>query len=184
MVGSLAHLIKGPDVLIDSVGICLQAGLDIHAVIVGDGTYRAKMEARCRARGLQDKVKFTGQLSSAGEVRNQLDQADLFVLPSRTEGLPRAMLEAMARGLPCIGTTVGGIPELLLPEDLVAPGDANALAQKIMGVSADATRLARMSIQSLHSSQAYRGSEVAKRRASYCYALRQATAEWITQHRQ
>jgi glycosyltransferase involved in cell wall biosynthesis len=182
MVGSLAHLIKGPDVLIDSVGICLQAGLEIHAAIIGDGAYREKMEARCRALGLQDKVKFTGQVSSAEEVRNQLDQTDLFVLPSITEGMPRAMLEAMARGVPCIGTAVGGIPELLPPEDLVPPGDAAGLAQKIMEVAANPERLARMSTRGLHTSQAYSSSEVAKRRSSYCRALKQATIEWITEH--
>lgn len=184
MVGSLANLIKRPDVFIDSVGMCLQAGLELRAAIVGDGKCRARLEARCQTAGLQDKVRFTGQLSSATEVRNELDQADLFVLPSETEGLPRAMLEAMARGLPCIGTAVGGIPELLPPEDLVAPGNAKALARKILEAAADPQRLADMSARGLETSQAYRSVEVAKRRAGYCQALRQATAAWTEQRRQ
>jgi glycosyltransferase involved in cell wall biosynthesis len=94
-------------VFLDSVGICLRAGLDVRAAIVGDGVFRPRMEARSRALGLQNQVRFTGQLSTVAEVRQQLDEADLFVLPSKTEGLPRAMLEAMARALPCIGTAVG-----------------------------------------------------------------------------
>jgi glycosyltransferase involved in cell wall biosynthesis len=180
MVGSLANLIKRPDVLIDSVGICLQAGLEVQAVIVGDGKCRAKMEARCRTMGLQDKVGFTGQLSSAGEVRHQLDQADLFVLSSETEGMPRAMLEAMARGLPCIGTAVGGIPELLSPGELVVAGDAHALARKILEVSADPERLARMSRGCLETAQAYRDVEVSQRRNAYCDALRRGTERWLS----
>jgi len=59
--------------------------------------------------------------------------------------MPRAMIEAMARGLPCIGSAVGGIPELLSSEDLVSRGDAGALALKIMEVVSQPDRMTRMS---------------------------------------
>ena len=69
-----------------------------------------------KAKALRDRVRFRGQLTTPVDVRAELDRADLFVLPSRQEGLPRAMIEAMARALPCIGSSVGGIPELLQPK--------------------------------------------------------------------
>src|SRR5205809_1714074 len=118
-------------------------------VIVGSGGYQAQLEARAAALGIGTRVQFRGQLAAAEAVRAELDRADLFVLPSRQEGLPRAMIEAMARGLPCIGSTVGGIPELLAAEDMVPPNDASALARKIREVLADPSRLARMSVRNL-----------------------------------
>ena len=64
-------------------------------------------------------------------MRHYLDAADLFILSSRTEGLPRALVEAMARGLPCIGTDIGGIPELLERKALVPVNNSELLAKKI-----------------------------------------------------
>ena len=179
MVASLANLIKRPDVFLESIGICLRAGLDLRAAIVGDGVFRPKMEALSRNLELQNHVRFTGQLSMVADVRHQLDAADLFVLPSKTEGLPRAMLEAMARAVPCIGTTVGGIPELLPPADLVPTGDARQLAQKILEAAADPGRLARMSRRCFETAQAYRDVEIQRRRNTYCEALRRRTEDWL-----
>ncbi len=81
--------------------------------------------------GVADRVNFVGNMDSAQDVRDYLDTADLFLLPSRQEGLPRAMIEAMARGLPCIGTKIGGIPELLDESALVPVNDPKSLAEKI-----------------------------------------------------
>ena len=122
-MGTLEQLYKAPDVLLDAVGQCFRQGLDLELVWIGGGQYQQQLEARAKELGLSPRVRFLGQLPAGDAVRGELDRADLFVLPSRQEGLPRAMLEAMARGLPCIGSTVGGIPELLPAEDLVPPGD-------------------------------------------------------------
>ena len=181
LVGSLAHLIKGVDVLIDAAAICVRAGIDMYATIVGDGRYRPVMAARCQEAGLQDRISFKGQLSSAAEVVGELDQADLFVLPSWTEGLPRAMIEAMARAVPCIGTAVGGIPELLPAEDLIPPGDAAVLAQRIQEVSGDPERLARMSARNLEAARQYESGITRARREEYLRVLRQETAGWLRQ---
>jgi glycosyltransferase involved in cell wall biosynthesis len=178
-IGSLANLHKASDVLIDAMAALVRDGLDLRLVLVGDGKHRPELEARTAARGLGERVLFRGQLTAGPAVRAQLDQSDVFILPSRTEGLPRAMIEAMARALPCIGSQVGGIPELLPPEDLVPPGDVAILAQKIRAVVTDPARMARMSAHNLERARAYRDEVLQPRRLEFYRDVRAKTAAWL-----
>jgi glycosyltransferase involved in cell wall biosynthesis len=178
-VGSLSHYHKAPDILIMAVHACVQEGLDLRLVLVGDGKERRALEAMVAERGLKERVVFAGQLPAGEAVRARLDEADLFVLPSRTEGLPRAMIEAMARALPCIGSTAGGIPELLPPEDMVPPNEVGALAQKVREVLADPGRMQRMSARNLEQSRGYQEEILRGRRASFYQAVHRKTQEWL-----
>jgi glycosyltransferase involved in cell wall biosynthesis len=179
LVGTLAQLYKAPDVLIEAVGVCVHEGLNIELAFVGSGDYQAQLEARAAALGIGARVQFCGQLASTEAVRAKLDRADLFVLPSRQEGLPRAMIEAMARGLPCIGSSVGGIPELLAEEDMVPPNDASALARKICEVLADPSRLARMSVRNLAKAREYSLDVLTPRREEFYEHVRAQTEAWL-----
>lgn len=181
IVGSLNHFYKSQDVLIDAVGQCAREGLDVKLVIVGGGKYLEELKARAASQDLANRCIFTGQLTCGDEVIKQLDQADLFVLPSRQEGLPRAMLEAMARGLPCIGSTVGGIPELLAPEDLVPPNDVGALALKIKEVISDPRRLEAMSARNLAKAYEYRNEATREKRITFYRFVKDRTESWLLQ---
>jgi glycosyltransferase involved in cell wall biosynthesis len=178
-VASLAQLYKAPDVLIDAVALCVKGGVDLKLVIVGDGRYRPVLQRRARRLGLEGSVSFRGQLPAGLPICQELDHADLFVLASRTEGLPRAIIEAMARGLPCIGSLVGGIPELLPPEDLVAPGDARSLASKIREVVTDPERMARMSARNLEKARSYHEQRLQVRRLAFYRHVRHETEKWL-----
>ena len=179
-VGTMAQLYKAPDVLIDAVAACVQEGLDLKLTLIGDGKH-PELEARAKSLGLGERVSFLGQLSFGDAVMTQLDLADLFVLPSHQEGLPRAMVEAMARSLPCIGSTVGGIPELLPSEDLVPPGDVVALASKIREVVTDSERMARMSARNLETAKEYRDEVLRERRNQFYRYVREMTEAWLKQ---
>ncbi|HYI37228.1 MAG TPA: glycosyltransferase, partial [Thermoleophilaceae bacterium] len=100
--------------------------------IVGDGELRSDLERQTRELGLTDRVSFLGE-QPKHEVARLMREASLFVLPSLAENLPVVLIEAMASGLPSVATSVGGVPEMLGPEDgeLVEPGDAGALAAGI-----------------------------------------------------
>jgi glycosyltransferase involved in cell wall biosynthesis len=111
-------------------------------------------------------------------VQTELDHADLFIMPSRTEGLPRALLEAMARGLPCIGSAVGGIPELLPPEDLFPAGDPLALARKIQEVLADSAGMQRMATHNLKRASDYHETILRERRLAFYRFVREQTQAW------
>lgn len=94
----------------------------------GGGQHVDSLKDEARKRGLDEAVEVLGQVESSERLGEVLDEHDVFCLPSFSEGLPRAMVEAMARGLPAVGSTVGGIPELLPPEAVCEPGNAVDLA--------------------------------------------------------
>ena len=178
-VGSMDHLHKSMDVLLDAMAVCVQQGLDLRLELVGDGRHRPDLERRALQAGIGQRVCFAGQLSTSQVVRERLDQADLFVLPSRQEGLPRAMIEAMAMGLPCIGSTVGGIPELLPPEDLVPAGDTLALARMIKEVVTQPARMSAMSVRNLERARHYHIDALRQRRISVYSHLKCDTSAWL-----
>lgn len=181
-VGTLDVPYKGFDVLIDAVSKCVISGLDIQLVIVGDGRCRESLERHAQHCGVERIMKFAGRVSAGAGVRDELDHADLFVLASKTEGLPRAMIEAMARGLPCIGSAVGGIPELLGSEELVPRGDAMALALKINEVCADPHRMTLLSVENLAKARGYHDSILSSRRRQFFAHVQEATLRWSQGH--
>jgi glycosyltransferase involved in cell wall biosynthesis len=127
-VGEL-RVLKGVDVLIQSIALLGRQGRDLMATIVGDGPDRAAFEAKVRAQGLAGRVRFVG----VKPARAAFALGRLLVIPSRAESLPYIVLEAAAAGVPLLATRVGGIAEIFGPasSDLVIPGDPAALARAI-----------------------------------------------------
>jgi len=106
-------------------------------VVAGDGPDAAKARSAASTAALKNRVSFLGHRSDVDSVYGALD---LFVLNSRTEGLPNAVLEAMAYGVPVVATAVGGTPELVRDGEtglLVPPGDSDALVRAIRAVILD-----------------------------------------------
>ncbi len=120
---------KGLDVLLRA--LALPSARPFHLDVVGDGPERAALERATRAAGLAAHVAFHG---FQPDVAPYLAGADALVMPSRREGLPMALIEAVAAARPIVATAVGGIPELVTPGEngeLAAPDDAPALAAAI-----------------------------------------------------
>jgi glycosyltransferase involved in cell wall biosynthesis len=115
-------------------------GLDrLHVRLVGDGPLRPELERLARTLGISSRVDFMGSRDET-EVRALLDEADLFVLPSRVardgqmEGLPVVLIEAVACGVPTVATRLSGIPELIADGEtgwLAEPGDPQSLRAKL-----------------------------------------------------
>ena len=122
---------KGHDVLLDAGAILRQRFPKVRVDIVGDGPERDRLIERSARLGLNGIVSFLGHRD---DVPALLAGAGVFVLPSRSEAFPNALLEAMAAGLPIVATRVGGIPELIDDEQtglLVPPDRPGALADRI-----------------------------------------------------
>ncbi|MTF38876.1 glycosyltransferase [Cyanobacterium aponinum] len=85
--------------------------------------------------GVEDVAFFDGTLPSGEPVFQWLDEVDIYLQPSFKEGLPRALIEAMSRGCPCLASNIAGIPELLESENLISPGNINQLGQLLIKVA-------------------------------------------------
>lgn len=179
-IGSMAQVYKGFDVLIDAVHACLNAGLDPTLTLVGDGRHRSELEAQVERLGLGSDVTFAGQVPAGEQVRRRIDASDIFVLASRTEGLPRVVIEAMARGVPCIGTEVGGIPEILDPVELVPADSAPALAACIQRFCAEPDLMTSRASRHLERSRDFRASVLAEERSMFLEHVRSSTDRWLS----
>lgn len=137
--------VKAQDVLLRAAALLRDRGVAVTVLVCGDGDERPRLEALARALGLgPDRLRFLGFRDDITD----LDAAgDLFVMQSLTEGVPLAVLEAMAQGLPVVSTRVGGVAEVCLPGEhglYVPAGDAEALAAAMERLATDAALRDRM----------------------------------------
>jgi colanic acid/amylovoran biosynthesis glycosyltransferase len=146
---------KGLPVLFDSLRTLADRGYDFELTLVGDGSDRQALEALGRQLGIFDRLVFAGYVGQDG-VREYLQQSDVFILPSFAEGVPVSLMEAMACGVPVLATYVGGVAELVEPEQtglVVPPADSlalgNALARYLdsMELRQKVSRLGRERVQ-------------------------------------
>jgi colanic acid/amylovoran biosynthesis glycosyltransferase len=124
---------KGQRILLHAIERLAARGIDTVAEVVGDGPDAADLDRLARELELGSRVHFLGAVAPAG-VPERLAAADVFVLPSLAEGVPVALMEAMAIGLPVVSTSVMGIPELVTSGEsglLVRPGRADELADAL-----------------------------------------------------
>ena len=131
---------KGPDLFVDA--LALMPDVPWEAAIVGEGPERRELASRAAALGIADRIRWPGLVPEMGRVMGALDA---FVLSSRTEGTPIALLEAMAAGVPTVATAVGGVPDMLSEGEawLIAPESPGALAEALRSLLADREAAAR-----------------------------------------
>jgi glycosyltransferase involved in cell wall biosynthesis len=144
-LGRLAR-VKGVRELLHGLAAALERGASARLAIAGSGPEQRALHQIVVRLGLQDAVTFVGATFGADKAA-LLRDSDVFVLPSYSEGLPIALLEAMAAGNAVIATPVGAMPDVVVPGThgmLVPPGDAMAVAAAILAMAADRKALARM----------------------------------------
>jgi glycosyltransferase involved in cell wall biosynthesis len=130
--------VKGFDVLVAALPALVTAVPSTRVLLVGDGPERAALEAQAAVLGVRDRLVLVGATPAIGVC---LAAGDVLAAPSRNEGMGRALVEAMALGLPVVGAEVGGIPAVIADGEtghLVPPGDDAALAEALIELGRDA----------------------------------------------
>ena len=139
--------VKNQSLLIDAISKVREQINDVKLLLVGDGELRNAVERKVVQNGLSDIVEFTGNIPNVAE---KLSSADVFVLPSRYEGLPLTILEAMASGLPIIATNVGGVPDIVKDNGvLFKDNDLNGLVAAMVNLAQDRKVREEMGIKSI-----------------------------------
>jgi glycosyltransferase involved in cell wall biosynthesis len=108
-VGRLETVKRHADA-ITALSLIRKQNRNVYLYIIGDGSLRKRLESHAASLNVKNHVKFLGERDDTQEI---LAGFDIFLLPSQSEGFPNALLEAMAAGLPCIATKVGGVPEII-----------------------------------------------------------------------
>ena len=164
---------KGHLTLMRAVKLVRDQGYEVSVRFVGDGPLRKEFEQYAKKMGIADVVEFTGRLANGEEVRKVISSSDLFVLPTLAEGLPRALLEAMAEGMPCLSSPTCGVPEVLGKEFLFDFEDENGFAQGVISFVSSPEKMSLESKRNLETVKQFASSLLNERRRSFYRNLRQ-----------
>ncbi|KAB2336564.1 glycosyltransferase family 4 protein [Cytobacillus depressus] len=168
--GSMDTFYKGHLTQIESINILKEKGYNVKLYFAGDGQYRQVFESKVKELSLEKDVIFLGMIPGSEKLQKELNNYDLFILPSYVEGMPRVLIEAMAVSLPCIATNVGGIPEVLNTNCLVEPRNPNSLADKIIELITDNNKMNNYSRENYSTALNYSEKVLNEKRAHF-YSL-------------
>lgn len=162
-IGSMKTKYKGIHIALEMFSLLKVRFSNFEYQIVGDGNIK-EYELLTRKLGLVDQVNFIGTLDSRNAVFNWLDTIDVYIQPSLTEGLPRTLIESISRGCPSIGSSVGGIPELLSQEMIFKSRNIRELLNIVENLIDDKDHQKNMAKINFTTSQKYKKTLLDKQR--------------------
>lgn len=167
-IGSLEQMYKAPDIVLEAISILNKSDIkiEVNLLWMGDGRFKNAMIELTKEKGIEENIKFIGNVNKQ-QVFEHLSNSDIFVLASRTEGLPRAIIEAMSIGIPVIGTKVGGIPELLEDSVLIEKNNAVLLARKIEELATNEDFYNQQAARNLEEAKNYKDEFLSQRRLEF-----------------
>lgn len=173
MASSINNDNKGHETLLRTVHSLKKKGYNVSLECIGDGDMRSYYEDMAITLGIKDIVDFVGLFSSVNDLRKVMLRADIFLFPTKAEGLPRAIIEAMSLGLPCLSTPVGGVPELLDETYLFHPDDVEGFSDRIEQLINNPSELQMMSGTNIKKAKEFRKEVLDVKRNDFYFKLRE-----------
>lgn len=171
--GKMSDDRKGHAVFLRAVAELRRRGVDARGILIGDGPRRADFEALAGELGIAGSVEFAGWKSGFSEVQAELQRAQFLVMPTKSEGLPRAVIEAMASGLVCLANAVDGIPELLGSECLSCDNSPESYADMVCSLLADWSHALEVREEQFARAYDYEAGKLMERRTRFYRSLRE-----------
>ncbi len=171
-IGNLSQPYKGCDFMLETLAKLKSKGVEVYLSWIGGGALQPAMESLADELGIAQSVRFVGNLSQRAQINQILDDSDVFVLSSRQEGLPRVLIESMARSLVCVATNVGGVKELLPQTFIVERDNQTELIDVLESVMLKTSQeLMEISQANYTKAQNYHNDVLAERRKNMYQAL-------------
>lgn len=158
---------KGHEYVIEAIPEIVRQGYNVEYRLAGGYTGQYKntfLEDLAKKKGVSDRVVFCGSLS-AQQMQEYYDSIDIYIQPSKQEGLPRAVIEAMSRGCPAIGTNIAGIPELLQRSCLFKKGSSKEVIVALNSILASDLRM--IATENFEKASLYERNRLVRKRESF-----------------
>ena len=168
---------KGHLTLMRAAKEVIDRGYDVEVRFVGDGPLMERFKSFAGELGISSRVSFLGRLPNGAAVREVIRNTDMFVVPTKAEGLPRVVLEAMSEGVPVISSPVCGIPEILPPECLVDSEDHMGYADAIIRLIESPELMTAYGERNIRVAEGYRSGILNEKRKAFYEKLRALAEE-------
>jgi len=171
LIGGFDVRYKGQDILLKAISVLPAVERkNVYIYFVGKGDFSWVIDI-AKEYNLFDNIKFIGSIEAGKKIFDFLSSLSLYVQPSLTEGMPRALLEAMSVGCPGIGSDAGGIPDVISDEFIHKKGDYKALSLQIYKLITDREKLKRESERSISAVQPYLKARLDEKRDLFYYRI-------------
>lgn len=164
VANSISGNSKGHFTVLDILQKLKEKGLVVTCSFIGTGPSVEAIKEKASRMGIRDRVAFLGIVTDKRELIETIRSKDIFIFPSKSEGMPRCLIEACAAGLPCLASDVGGISELIPKRYLFGRGNVREYVNAIERLSKAPDELNRMSIENTYTAMKYVKTKLDKKR--------------------
>ena len=150
----------------------INKGYNCEVTFIGSGSFIPKLLKMSKKMNIDNNVNFIGHISSKKILLETLREHDIFIFPSHSEGLPRAVLEAMSCGLPCITSNVGGLPEIIDRKYTIPFRDIETFSERIIELINNYEELNQLSFKNIEMAKEFTSTKLTKKRNCFYNLLR------------